>query len=269
MVLKDKKVARIGPALRRLLSKLWPIVLALLCWELFVHVLRVPDYILPAPERVVTKLVSARALLTSNAWISVLEIAVGFIAAAVSGFLLGVVIVYSKRIDQAMEPFLVVSQVVPKVALAPLFIIWFGQGIEPKVIIAATIAFFPVLVNTVLGLKSVDHELIELMDSIAASKRQIFWHVRLPNSLPFILPSLKVAVLLSVVGAMVGEFVGADKGLGYLMIIGDVNLDTDLLFAALFIVTVMGLVLYGAISAVERRVALRFGSGDNQRLTTL
>jgi len=158
------------------------------------------------------------------------------------------------------------SQVVPKVALAPIFIIWFGHGLQPKIIIAATIAFFPVLVNTVLGLKAADHEIIELMNSIAATKRQIFWRVRLPNSLPYILPSLKVAALLSVVGAMVGEFVGSDKGLGYLMILGDVNLDTDLLFAALVIVTLVGLLIYGAVGLVEQRVAQRYGSGDG-RLT--
>jgi NitT/TauT family transport system permease protein len=190
----------------------------------------------------------------------------GFLAAALSGFLLGVVIVYSRRVEQAVEPFLIVSQVVPKVALAPIFIIWFGHGLQPKIIIAATIAFFPVLVNTVLGLKAADHEIIELMNSIAATKRQIFWRVRLPNSLPYILPSLKVAALLSVVGAMVGEFVGSDKGLGYLMILGDVNLDTDLLFAALVIVTLVGLLIYGAVGLVEQRVAQRYGSGDG-RLT--
>src|SRR5258708_18876381 len=188
-----------------------------------------------------------------------------FMAASLGGFLLGVAIVYSRRVEQAVEPFLVVSQVIPKVALAPLFIIWFGHGLQPKIIIAATIAFFPVLVNTVLGLKAADPEIIELMNSIAASKRQIFWRVRLPNSLPYILPSLKVAALLSVVGAMVREFVGSDKGLGYLMILGDVNLDTDLLFAALAVVTFFGLVLYALIEMFERRVEKRYGKGNTQQ----
>jgi NitT/TauT family transport system permease protein len=160
--------------------------------------------------------------------------------------------------------------VIPKVALAPLFIIWFGHGILPKIIIAMLIAFFPVLVNAVLGLRSIDAEIIELMDSIAANKRQTFWRVRLPNSLPYIFPALKVAAPLSIVGAMVGEFVGSDRGLGYLMIIGDVNLDTDLLFAALVVVTAFGMVFYAVIEAFERRIEGRYGKGDiRQQLVTV
>jgi NitT/TauT family transport system permease protein len=253
----------------RFLHKVWPVVVFLAAWELITHVLRVPAYILPPPERVIAKVFQSSGLLSKHAVVSVYEICAGFLAASIGGFLIGVVIVYSKRLEQAVEPFLVVSQVVPKVALAPLFIIWFGHGLEPKIIIAATIAFFPVLVNTVLGLKSVDREILEMMDSIAATKRQIFWRVRLPNSLPYILPSLKVAALLSVVGAMVGEFVGADKGLGYLMIVGDVNLDTELLFAALAVVTLVGLVLYGAVGIVERKVAHKYGSSESQQMVTI
>jgi NitT/TauT family transport system permease protein len=173
--------------------------------------------------------------------------------------------VHSRRVEAILEPFLVVSQVVPKVALAPLFIIWFGHGILPKIIIAMLIAFFPVLVNAVVGLRSIDAEILELMESIAANKRQTFWRVRLPNSLPYIFPALKVAALLSIVGAMVGEFVGSDRGLGYLMIIGDVNLDTDLLFASLVVVTVFGMIVYAVIEAFERRIEGRYGKGDVQK----
>jgi NitT/TauT family transport system permease protein len=173
--------------------------------------------------------------------------------------------VHSRRVEAVLEPFLVVSQVIPKVALAPLFIIWFGHGILPKIIIAMLIAFFPVLVNAVVGLRSVDGEIVELMDSIAANRRQMFWRVRLPNSLPYILPALKVAALLSVVGAMVGEFVGSDRGLGYLMVVGDVNLDTDLLFASLTVVTVFGMIVYAMIEIVERRVESRYGKGGSQQ----
>ena len=255
--------------MRAILSKLWPVVVFFAVWELIVHALRVPAYILPSPEQVIAKLVSKSEALTMHAAVSIFEILLGFACASIGGFVLAVMIFHSRKIEQTVEPFLVVSQVVPKVALAPLFLIWFGHGLEPKIIIAATIAFFPVLINTVLGLKAVDPEIVELMDSIAATKRQMFWRVRLPNSLPYILPSLKVAALLSVVGAMVGEFVGADKGLGYLMMQADVNLETDLLFAALAIVTLAGLVLYGALGVVERIVARKYGSGDAQHLVTI
>src|SRR5258707_6302 len=255
--------------MRRIVAKIWPIILFLGIWEAATHVFGIPAYILPAPDRVITQIVESGGVLSGHTWISVIEIMAGFIAAALGGFLLGVAIVYSRRVEQAVEPFLVVSQVIPKVALAPLFIIWFVHGLQPKIIIAGPIAFFPVLVNTVLGLKAADPEIIELMNSIAASKRQIFWRVRLPNSLPYILPSLKVAALLAVVGAMVGEFVGSDKGLGYLMVLGDVNLDTELLFAALTVVTLAGLLLYALIGIVERKVAIRYGNGDNQQIITI
>jgi NitT/TauT family transport system permease protein len=255
--------------MRQLFSKFWPLLLFLTSWEVGVDSFGIPAYILPAPHRVIAKLIEERALLSAHAFVSILEIVAGLFAAALAGFLLAVMIVYSRVLEEAIEPFLIVSQVIPKVALAPLFIIWFGNGLEPKVIIAATIAFFPVLVNTILGLKAVDPELIELMNSIAADKRQIFWRVRLPNAWPYILPSLKVAALLSVVGAMVGEFVGSDRGLGYLMIYGDVNLDTDLLFAALAVVTLVGLFVYGIIEFIERRVARRFGASQAQQLVTI
>ncbi len=257
-----------GPALALIRSVL-PILAVFGVWELAAVGLQIPDYILPPPHRIALKLVASAELLGRHAVVSLVEIAVGFVAAAAAGFLLAVAIAYSRWTERVVEPFLVVSQVIPKVALAPLFIIWFGHGLMPKVIVAATIAFFPVLVNTILGLKAVDREIVELMDSIAATKRQVFWKVRLPHSLPYIFPALKVAALLSVVGAMVGEFVGSDKGLGYLMILGDVNLETDLLFAALTIVTVMGLVLYGCVSLAHRAVLERFGEGDSRQFISL
>jgi len=254
---------------RNVIHKAWPMLVFLGVWALVTRVFAVPAYILPSPERVIARMFESHELLATHAIVSTFEILAGFLAAAIGGFSIGVLIVYSKRIEQVVEPFLVVSQVVPKVALAPLFIVWFGHGMEPKIIIAATIAFFPVLVNTVLGLKSVEREILEMMDSLAASKRQTFWRVRLPNALPYILPSLKVAALLAVVGAMVGEFVGADKGLGYLMMVGDVNLDTELLFAALAVVTLVGLAMYGVLGLIEFRVARRFGTSENQQMVTI
>lgn len=246
-----------------------PIVALCLVWEVAVRLFGIPTYILPPPSLIILKIDDAAGLLADHAAVSFIEILAGFFGAAIVGFILAVCIAYSRWIERTMEPIVIVSQVVPKVALAPLFIIWFGYGMLPKIIIAATIAFFPVLVNTVLGLKSVDREIVELMDSIAATKRQVFWRVRLPHSLPYIFPSLRVAVLLAVVGAMVGEFVGANEGLGYLMILGDVNLDTELLFAALAIVTVFGFILYSLIGLAHRLVLQRFGDGESQQLLTL
>ena len=253
-----------------ILKKAMPIALFCAVWEVACIVMKIPNYIVPAPHRVLEKVVESWSLLYTHSLTSVAEILLGFVLASVCALLCAIAMVHSRRVEAILEPFLVVSQVIPKVALAPLFIIWFGHGILPKIIIAMLIAFFPVLVNAVVGLRSIDAEIIELMDSIAANKRQTFWRVRLPNSLPYIFPALKVAALLSIVGAMVGEFVGSDRGLGYLMIIGDVNLDTDLLFAALVVVTAFGMVVYAVIEAFERRIESRYGKGDvRQQLVTV
>jgi NitT/TauT family transport system permease protein len=248
-----------------LLKKVVPIALFCAVWEVACIVLKIPDYIVPAPHRVLDKVINSWSLLYSHALVSMTEILLGFALASVCALLCAIAMVHSRRVEALLEPFLVVSQVIPKVALAPLFIIWFGHGLLPKIIIAMLIAFFPVLVNAVVGLRSIDPEIVELMDSIAANKRQMFWRVRLPNSLPYIFPALKVAALLAIVGAMVGEFVGSDHGLGYLMIIGDVNLDTDLLFAALVVVTAFGMVVYAVIEAFERRIEKRYGKGEHQQ----
>src|SRR5258707_11644328 len=251
------------------LKKMAPIALFCAVWEAACILMKIPNYIVPAPHRVLEKIVDSWPLLYAHSFTSIAEIVVGFVLASVGAILCAIAMVHSRRVEAVLEPFLVVSQVIPKVALAPLFIIWFGHGILPKIIIAMLIAFFPVLVNAVVGLRSVDGEIVELMDSIAANRRQMFWRVRLPNSLPYILPALKVAALLSVVGAMVGEFVGSDRGWGYLMILGDVNLDTDLLFAALVLVTLVGLVIYGAVGLVEQRVAHRYGTGDGRLIVAV
>jgi NitT/TauT family transport system permease protein len=248
-----------------ILKRAMPIALFCAVWEAACILLKIPNYIVPAPHRVLEKVVESWSLLYAHSLTSVAEIMLGFVLASVGALVCAIAMVHSRRVEAVLEPFLVVSQVIPKVALAPLFIIWFGHGMLPKIIIAMLIAFFPVLVNAVVGLRSVDAEIIELMESIAASKRQTFWRVRLPNSLPDIFPALKVAALLSIVGAMVGEFVGSDKGLGYLMIIGDVNLDTDLLFAALVVVTAFGMIVYAVIETFERSIENRYGKGDVQQ----
>jgi NitT/TauT family transport system permease protein len=246
-------------------KKAMPIALFCAVWEAACIIMKIPDYIVPAPHRVLEKVVNSWSLLYAHSLTSIAEILLGFVLASACALICAIAMVHSRRIERVLEPFLVVSQVIPKVALAPLFIIWFGHGVLPKIIIAMLIAFFPVLVNAVVGLRSIDGEIVELMDSIAASKRQMFWRVRLPNSLPYIFPALKVAALLSIVGAMVGEFVGSDRGLGYLMVMGDVNLDTDLLFASLFVVTAFGMVVYAVIETFERRIENRYGKGVTQQ----
>lgn len=255
--------------LNALVRYLVPIGALLLAWELLVRATGIPAYILPTPYRIGLRLEESFGMILSHSAWSTIPILVGFVVAVAAGFVLAVLIAYSRWVERLVEPLIVVSQVVPKVALAPLFLIWFGHGLTPKIIIVGTIAFFPVLANTIVGLKSAEREVIELMDSIAANKAQIFWKIRVPSALPFVFPAIKVAALLSVVGAMVGEFVGADKGLGYLMILSNTNLETDLLFAALFSITLIGLVIYGVVGYAERWVLTRFGDGASTQLVPL
>jgi NitT/TauT family transport system permease protein len=246
-----------------------PFVLLLLLWEASVRLTDVPAYILPSPHQVAERIVDSFDTLTSNGAYSLTSILVGFGAAVASGFVLAIVIAYSRWLQQLIEPLIVVLQVVPKVALAPLFLIWFGHGLAPKIIIVGTIAFFPVLINTIVGLKSAESDVIELMESVAASKAQIFWKIRLPSALPFFFPALKMAALLSVIGAMVGEFVASDRGLGHLMIRANINLETDLLFACLLLITLIGLALYGGLAWLEHLVLSRFGDGSSRQLMPL
>jgi len=255
-----------GPRLARALG---PIALLLVVWELLPRLTGLPPYILPSPTQILARMIDARQSLLANAGYSFGAILCGYGAAIATGLLLAIAVAYSRWIEGLTQPFIVISQVIPKVALAPLFLIWFGHGLFPKIVIVASIAFFPILVNAVLGLKAVETEIVEMMDSIAATKRQVFWKVRLPHSLPYIFPALKVAALLSIVGEMVGEFVGSDRGLGYMMIVADADIQTDLLFAAILAVTLIGLLLYGAIGFCERLVLVRFGDGSAPQLVAL
>ena len=149
-------------------------------------------------------------------------------------------------------PWLVLSQTFPKVALAPLIVVWFGLGVVPKLVITFLVAFFPVVISSVVGLRSIERDMVELAQSLRATRSQMFWHFRLPLALPNIFAGLKVAVAFSVVGAVIAEWVGANEGLGYLLLQANANLDTPLLFSVLVALTVIGLVLYYGVEAVER-----------------
>jgi NitT/TauT family transport system permease protein len=181
-----------------------------------------------------------------------MAVVVGFGIAAVSGFVIAVGIAYSRWINELTYPFLVSAQVVPKIALAPLFLIWFGVGLLPKVIIAALIAFFPIVINTAKGLTSVEPELVQFMRSLGASWREIFFKISLPWALPYIFAAYKISITLAVVGAVVGEFIASDVGLGYVVNYANITLETDVMFAGLVLLSAVGIVLFLAIVLLER-----------------
>lgn len=224
----------------------------LLAWEASVVIFDVPAYLLPRPSAVLVRAVEQAPRLLANAVPTVLEILLGFGLSIVVGVPLAVAMVASRRLEQSLYPVLVVSQTVPKIAVAPLFVIWFGFGLEPKVLIAFLIAFFPVVIDTVVGLKSVPQEMVDLARSMGAGGTGLLVKIRFPHALPSFFGGLKVAITLAVVGAIVGEFVSSNRGLGYLLLIANGTLDTTLLFADIALLSVIGVVLFLAIDGAER-----------------
>jgi NitT/TauT family transport system permease protein len=181
-------------------------------------------------------------------------VVLGFLASAAVAFVLGTLISQIRLVEVTLFPYVVAIQTLPKIAIAPLILIWFGVGLESKVVIAATVSFFPMLVNTIVGLKSTPQDKIDLMRSLSASRWKIFWYVQLPEALPFIFAGLNIGIVLSVLGAIVAEFVGAKAGLGYLILQMNYNMDIAGMFAALVVLGIMGIVLNSAMTFARRRI---------------
>jgi len=234
-------------------------VLLVTVWEIGCRLLAIPEYLLPTPDRIAVKIASNWQMLLGHSGVTLSEAGLGFLLGAATAVAIAVAISSSERVAAAVYPLLIVTQVVPKIALAPLFLIWFGYGLLPKIIIAGLISFFPIVVNTTLGLTYIDGEIIDLMRSISASRYQVFRMVRAPNAIPYFFSGLKIAILFSVVGALTGEFVGADRGLGYLIIIANTTLDTSLLFAALVFVSLLGIGSFASVSLLHALISKRYG----------
>jgi NitT/TauT family transport system permease protein len=226
-------------------------VALLVTWELVSIAGLVPPYVLPAPSVILSRLGTVWPSLAGHSVVTVVEIVLGFLLAVVVGGALALVIVYYPPFEATVAPWIVVSQVIPKVALGPLFVIWLGFGLLPKVIIAFLIAFFPILIDTVVGLRSVDRDSIFLLQAMGAGRWKIFRYLLLPNALPNIFAGMKVAITLATVGAIVGEFVGANEGLGYVILFANGTMDTSLLFSALVVLSVVAFLLYAVIGLLQ------------------
>ena len=225
-------------------------------WEGLVRLFQVPAFILPPPSQVTLALWRgfSSGLYVEHLSHTLLETMLGFIAGSALGLILGTAVAMSRPVEFFLYPYIVMFQSLPKVALAPLIVVWFGLGLTSKVINAALIAFFPLLVNTMVGLRSADEERVSLMRSLAASERQIFWMLRLPNSLPFVMAGLDVAMIFALIGAIVAEFVGAQKGLGMLIQSMNFNMDVSGQFSILLILSVVGLLLNRGVMMIRKRV---------------
>jgi NitT/TauT family transport system permease protein len=227
---------------------------ALVLWEIATWALSIPSYLLPAPSAIIEAMDKNSAVLIKESISTTLEILLGFALSVVIGVPLALAIYLWRPFARAIYPVLVSSQAVPKVAIAPLFLVWFGFGLMPKVLIAFLIAFFPVVINTAMGLASLEREKIYLAQSMGLGSIATFFKIQLPNAMPSIFAGLKISITFAVVGAVVGEFVGGQGGLGYLLLIANGNMDTALLFAGIVALTALGIVLFALIGLVERLV---------------
>jgi NitT/TauT family transport system permease protein len=241
----------IGKVLLRRLIPVVGVIAFLLVWEVAVWVMHVPAYLLPPPSQILTTFIQEMPKLLHHGWITVYEMLLGYMLAVAVAVPLAVAITSYRRFDAFITPTLLFFQVVPKIAIAPLFLVWFGVGTLPKVLVAFLISFFPIVIDMAIGLRSVTSEMVDLAQSMGASPMQIFTQFRLPTSLPYLFSGLKVAATLAVAGAVVGEFVGADKGLGYLLLVTNSNMQTALMFATIVALTIIGLVFFYLIEMLE------------------
>lgn len=229
-------------------------VAALVAWELAVNIFDVPRFILPAPSEVITTLGSGRYDWLGNSWVTALEIFGGYFFATVLGVIAALMFSWSKALSMMFFPLLITINMIPKVALGPLVIVWFSYGISTNILITFSLCFFPILLTTVRGLREVEPDLLDLVKSLRGSRWQTFFYIQLPGALPYIFSGMKVAAILAVAGAVVGEFIASDRGLGYLMIQVQAALDTPAMFMAVTLITLIGIALYMAVLLVEHIV---------------
>jgi NitT/TauT family transport system permease protein len=232
------------------------ILVFLLAWQALVSFGSYPAYIVPSPLLVASRF--SRALgdgsLLRHTSVTLLEVMLGLLAGSLTATVLGYLLARFRALESLLSPYLVASQAIPLVAIAPLLVIWFGPGLASKILICSLIVFFPVLINTIVGLRAVPENLRDLMHSMRATPLQILRHLEIPAALPVFLGGLRIGATLSVIGAVVGEFVGADRGLGFLINVGRGQYDTALVFVSIFTLIAMALSLYGVVILLERKL---------------
>ena len=246
---------KIGSALSKLRPWAAPVTILLgilVIWELGVQVWDIPKWQLPSPSAIGQELAASRSLLLEHTLVTLEEIVLGFIAALASGLVLATAIAYSRILERSVYPIVIASQTVPIIAIAPLLLIWVGYGIAPKVIVVALICFYPIAVNTVDGLKAVDPDMVNMMKTLGASRWQVFTKLQMPTAMPYMFSGIKVGISVSVIAAVIGEWVGASAGLGYLITYSQPLFLTARVFAAIVVLSAMGISLFVLASVVER-----------------
>ena len=227
-----------------------------LAWHLFVVLGEVPGYVMPSPGATLAAL-GEDYNWVHNTLVTAAEVFGGYALAVFVGVGLALLFSWFRTLDRAFMPLVISLNMIPKVALGPLLIVWFSYGVGPNIVIAFSICFLPILLTTARGLREVDPELIDLVRSLRGSRWQIFTRIQLPGSLPYVFSGMKVAVVLAVAGAIVGEFIASEEGLGYLMLQVQVTLDTAAMFMAVLLITLVGVIIYGLVLGLERLVVVR------------
>ena len=230
----------------------------IIVWEFWVKIFGIQEWLLPPPTAIFSEMFESKDLFLMHTLVTINEVVLGFMFALIVGIFLAGAISYSNLVERVAYPFVIASQTVPVIVIAPLLLIWIGYGILPKIIVVMLISFFPIVVNTVDGLKSADTEMMNMLRTLGASKQQQFFKVRVPYSIPFLFSGMRIAITLSVIGAVIGEWVGSSAGLGYLMMRSAPQFLTDRVFASIIILSIMGITLFFLVVLIEKLFVTRY-----------
>ena len=239
-------------------------ILGLVIWEVLVKLLDVQEWLLPPVSNILAELVGDPTLFVRHAWVTAQEIIVGFLVSATFGLVMATAMFWSRLIERSFYPFLIASQTVPVFTLAPLLVIWTGTGLTPKVVIVVLFTFFPITISLMTGFRSVDPDMVAMFRTLGATRRQMFAKLYFPSSLPFLFAGLKVAAVVSVIGAVIGEWIGSGAGLGWLIKISGSRYQTDVVFAAIFTLSVMASLMFLAIAATQSRMLRHYPGSENE-----
>jgi NitT/TauT family transport system permease protein len=249
----------VGRLTRRTMLPVVTAVALLAVWEVAVNIAGLRPVVLPAPSAVLQTMWVHRELLIVNAIPTTLETIGGFVLSVVLGGLLGILLTYSTLARESLYPNVILFQLIPKVAVAPLFILWLGIGWESRLAIALFIAFFPIVISTVSGLNASDPAILRLCESLTATRTQVFFKIRLPYSLPFLFNGMKISMTLAIIGVIVGEFITSQRGLGYIILFAGSRMETTTVIAALLVLCAVGLILYGMVALAEMVIMKKYG----------
>lgn len=263
---RRKAAPSLRGALHGFLNSAWlsaaTLLVLVILWQVLVRFYEVPGYLLPAPTDIISEMVAEYELILMHLRYTLVGIFGGYVAAFIFALTVSMLMIRIPMVERMIMPIFITMQTVPKIAIAPLILLWVGAGIESKILVVAAIAFFPIVINTMAGFKSVDQSLLDVFRSVNATERQIFMHLRVPYAMPYIFAGLRIATTLAVLGAIVSEWLAASNGIGYLLLSGSFNFNTARSFAALFVLAAIGMTFFGLMSVAERRFSWRASVSD-------